>query len=250
MTDGFWNQPRPQLQAQPQAQPQLQLQPQPQPQLQPQSLVLPSQGLLKRPRLDFEAHVPGPSLGHNVHSYTSVDDDRAGSRAVKDTQAIGSAYDRFLQSTQISSISSGEGNGLGGVGLTRLRDAGVSQLPGSDLGMVSRPGLRAPLPHGATSTLYIEGLPSNSTRREVAHIFRPFMGYKEVRLVTKESKHRGGDPIILCFVDFADPACAATALSALQGYKMDEQDSDSAYLRLQFSRSPGPKSGYGPRGRR
>lgn len=26
-----------------------------------------------------------------------------------------------------------------------------------------------------------------------------------------------GDPIILCFVDFATPACAATAMSALQG---------------------------------
>lgn len=29
---------------------------------------------------------------------------------------------------------------------------------------------------------------------------------------------RGGDPIILCFVDFINPACAATAMSALQGY--------------------------------
>lgn len=28
---------------------------------------------------------------------------------------------------------------------------------------------------------------------------------------------RGGDPIILCFVDFESPACAATAMSALQG---------------------------------
>lgn len=28
---------------------------------------------------------------------------------------------------------------------------------------------------------------------------------------------RGGDPLILCFVDFENPACAATALSALQG---------------------------------
>ena len=28
---------------------------------------------------------------------------------------------------------------------------------------------------------------------------------------------RGGDPLILCFVDFTNPACAATALSALQG---------------------------------
>lgn len=28
---------------------------------------------------------------------------------------------------------------------------------------------------------------------------------------------RGGDPLILCFVDFANAACAATAMSALQG---------------------------------
>lgn len=28
---------------------------------------------------------------------------------------------------------------------------------------------------------------------------------------------RGGDPLIFCFVDFADPACAATAMGALQG---------------------------------
>lgn len=28
---------------------------------------------------------------------------------------------------------------------------------------------------------------------------------------------RGGDPLILCFVDFESPAYAATALSALQG---------------------------------
>jgi len=28
---------------------------------------------------------------------------------------------------------------------------------------------------------------------------------------------RGGDPIILCFVDFVNPECAATAMSALQG---------------------------------
>ena len=80
-------------------------------------------------------------------------------------------------------------------------------------------------------------------------IFRPFVGYKEVRLVSKESRHRGGDPLILCFVDFTDPACAATALSALQGYKIDEHDRDSAYLRPQSSKNPGPRSGSGPRPR-
>ncbi|KAG7592484.1 RNA-binding domain superfamily [Arabidopsis thaliana x Arabidopsis arenosa] len=104
------------------------------------------------------------------------------------------------------------------------------------LDSVGRPG-REPLPPDVSNTLYVEGLPSNCSRREVSHIFRPFVGYREVRLVTKDSKHRSGDPIVLCFVDFENPACAATALSALQGYRMDEEESDSKILRLQFSES-------------
>ncbi|PSS17473.1 RNA-binding protein like [Actinidia chinensis var. chinensis] len=109
---------------------------------------------------------------------------------------------------------------------------------------------RLPLPPDASNTLYAEGLPPDVTRREVAHIFRPFVGYEDVRLVTKESRHRGGDPLILCFVDFTNPACAATALSALQGYKMDEHDRDSAHLRLQFSKFPGARAGSKHRGKR
>ncbi|KAJ4883963.1 RNA-binding (RRM/RBD/RNP motifs) family protein [Raphanus sativus] len=100
-----------------------------------------------------------------------------------------------------------------------------------------------PLPPDASNTLYVEGLPSNCSRREVSHIFRPFVGYREARLVTKDSKHRNGDPVVLCFVDFTSPACAATALSTLQGYRMDENDPDSKFLRLQFSRKPTSRPG-------
>lgn len=40
-------------------------------------------------------------------------------------------------------------------------------------------------------------------------------------------------------------------LMNLPGYKMDEHDPDSAYLRLQFSKFPGPRSGgSGSRGKR
>ena len=75
-----------------------------------------------------------------------------------------------------------------------------------------------PLPPDASSTLFVEGLPSDCTCREVSRIlslaiiftlsfffsifplsfipspqlidiFRPFVGYKEVRLVHKESRH-------------------------------------------------------------
>lgn len=34
------------------------------------------------------------------------------------------------------------------------------------------------------------------------------------------------------------------------GYKIDEHDHESNYLRLQFSRNPGPRSGHGGRGKR
>lgn len=43
---------------------------------------------------------------------------------------------------------------------------------------------------------------------EVAHIFT---------FCVKTLMQRGGDPLIFCFVDFANPACAATAMGALQG---------------------------------
>ncbi|KAI5077552.1 hypothetical protein GOP47_0007376 [Adiantum capillus-veneris] len=103
----------------------------------------------------------------------------------------------------------------------------------------------------ATHTLYVEGLPADCSRREAAHIFRPFLGFQEVRLVRKEGK-RDGDQFILCFVDFTDPKSASIALEALQGYKFDENDRESPALRLQYSRYPGSRPGArdGPRGPR
>ncbi|KAJ0085060.1 hypothetical protein Patl1_08100 [Pistacia atlantica] len=243
-----------------------------------QASLLPSGPMLKRPRSDYDLPQSGMSSRHERHSYLSRDDDRGEHRSVKDTRTIGSAYDRYLQSAQYPSFPSGEASALGGARSGRGVSGGMAGIPVAD-GVSGRPGIigrdmvlngpsrdlddrlpvetmarpdreTLPLPPDASNTLYVEGLPPDTTRREVAHIFRPFVGYKEVRLVSKESKQRGGDPLILCFVDFASPACAATAMSALQGYKMDEDDSDSRYLRLQFSRFPGPRSSSGTRGRR
>ncbi|XP_057427332.1 RNA-binding protein 2-like isoform X2 [Lotus japonicus] len=252
MTDGYWNR---------------------------QQAMYPSAGgILKRPRTEYDMSPSGLTSANDMHNFISRDNDRTGHQGIKDTKTLGSAYDRYLQSAGLTSFNSGEASTIGGVGLGR----GVGGLPGHSLGdpavmghlgggghdlarngrnanyggqlpvdAVSRPGPETvPLPPDASSTLYVEGLPSDCTKREVAHIFRPFVGYREVRLVTKESKHRGGDPLILCFVDFANPACAATALSALQGYKVDELSPESSHLRLQFSRFPGPRSGAGPRGKR
>ncbi|CAA3005285.1 RNA-binding 2-like [Olea europaea subsp. europaea] len=234
-----------------------------------------SAGSLKRPRSEYDLPPSRVPLGHEMHYNLAQNDDYSEPTIVKDTKSIGSAYDHYLQNLQLPSE---ESTHYSGMGLGRSVSGGVHALPVHDpivtgrhgaggpkptpnesgLGFggplpvdtIVRPRETLPLPPDASSTLYIEGLPPNSTRREVAHIFRPFVGYREVRLVRKESKHRGGDPLVLSFVDFIDPACAATALSALQGYKMDEHDPDSTHLRLQFSKHPGPRSTPGPRGRR
>ncbi|XP_073024525.1 RNA-binding protein 2-like isoform X2 [Primulina eburnea] len=215
-----------------------------------------------------------PIEGNFASEIFSRNHDLDGSRPIKDTQSLGSAYDNYLRSSQSHSEEGSQFNQMGvgnaasrvmpafhlqdHLAINHLEDVAPELAPndrGTGFGpppvnRITVPREIIPLPPDASSTLYIEGLPPNSTRREVAHIFRPFVGYKEVRLVRKDSKHRGGDPLILCFVDFVDAACAATALSALQGYKMDEEDADSPYLRLQFSKSPGRRSAPGSRWRR
>ena len=57
-----------------------------------------------------------------------------------------------------------------------------------------------PIPKNATNTVYVEGIPLDATEREVAHIFRPFLGFKTVRLIPREKKP--GEKVILCFADF------------------------------------------------
>ncbi|XP_031279650.1 RNA-binding protein 2-like isoform X1 [Pistacia vera] len=209
----------------------------------------------KRPRSDYDI----PS-GHELPSYYSRDEDRGAIRVMRDTDSIGASYDRYLRSAQIQSYGGGQSarSMSGGMPGRSVDDPRIGGIGGLEPGVSAKDralglgGGRAeiPLPPDASSTLFVEGLPSDCTRREVAHIFRPFVGYKEVRLVSKESRHPGGDPLILCFVDFASPAHAATAMDALQGYKFDEHDRDSVKLRLQFARYPGARSGGGHRGKR
>ncbi|XP_043716885.1 RNA-binding protein 1-like [Telopea speciosissima] len=237
----------------------------------------------KRSRSDYD--IPG---GHEFPSYFPRDDERGAPRATRDTESIGASYDRYLRQSQMSSYGGGESGRPMSAGMTGhpVDDPRMMSVGGIEPGMAGKgrnmgfgggrpemplppvggiePGLAGksrnmgfgggrpemPLPPDASNTLFVEGLPANCTRREVSHIFRPFVGFREVRLVSKESRHPGGEPLVLCFVDFSTPAQAATALDALQGYKFDEHDRDSANLRLQFARYPGPRSGGGPRSRR
>ncbi|KAH9296906.1 hypothetical protein KI387_028588, partial [Taxus chinensis] len=95
------------------------------------------------------------------------------------------------------------------------------------------------LPADASSTLFVKGLPTDCSRREVAHVFRPFRGFKDIRLVSKDFPR--GDTLVFCFVEFETPSSAATALGSLQGYKLDEKDSDSPTLEIEFGRSSGER---------
>ncbi|XP_076948216.1 RNA-binding protein 2-like [Bidens hawaiensis] len=191
----------------------------------------------KRPRPDYDV-----SGGRDFPSYLANADARGTYLGgLKDSDTIAASY---LHGSHFPPYSGDLGNrSLMGMGPPETRKVGDAGL----LGM--RPEI--PLPSDASSTLFVEGLPSDCSRREVSHIFRPFVGYKEVRLVPKGSRHSSGDPFMLCFVDFESPAEAATAKDALKGYKFDEHDRDSAILRMQFARTPGNKAGgAGRRGRR
>uniref|UniRef100_A0A803LHU6 RRM domain-containing protein n=1 Tax=Chenopodium quinoa TaxID=63459 RepID=A0A803LHU6_CHEQI len=179
-----------------------------------------SSGMLKRPRNDYELPPSRITPALDMRDYLIRDDERGGPRVAKDSQTLGSAYDRYLQRTEVPSYNAGEASTFPGASLGRGISVGEPSLLG-------RPGSMAP--------------DAASNGRDV--------GFGGQLRVDTLARPRGGDPLILCFVDFVDAACAATALSALQGYKMDEDDRDSAYLRIQFSRHPGPRSGAGSRGR-
>ncbi|KAF0898307.1 hypothetical protein E2562_007159 [Oryza meyeriana var. granulata] len=175
---------------------------------------------LKRARPDY-GDVPA---GQDMTGYYPRETDRAGYHALRENEAIGASYDRYLRNG-MPSVAASETNrpvvggmggmgGMGGYPVDDRRMIGVG-MDSRGMGYGARP--EPPLPADASSTLYVEGLPANCTRREVSHIFRPFVGFREVRLVNKESRHPGGDPHVLCFVDFDNPAQATLALEALQG---------------------------------
>ncbi|EEF46100.1 RNA-binding protein 2 [Ricinus communis] len=89
-----------------------------------------------------------------------------------------------------------------------------------------------------SNILFVDGLPTDCTRREVGHLFRPFIGYKDIKVIHREPRRDGDKAMVYCFVEFADAKCAITAMEALQGYKFDDRRSNSPVLRIHLARFP------------
>lgn len=102
------------------------------------------------------------------------------------------------------------------------------------------------LPSDASSTLFVEGLPSDITVREVSHIFRPFPGYQSLRIVPKESKSDPAKVFTLCFVEYDTKVQSTCAMHQLQGYRIDEKDLHG--LRISYARSNLARRGGGGAG--
>jgi RNA recognition motif-containing protein len=86
----------------------------------------------------------------------------------------------------------------------------------------------------ATNIVYVEGLPNDVSEREVAHLFRPFPGFKSVRLITKDKK---GEKSILCFADFEDIIQSTICINTLQGYRFDKNDLVGLHFSYGISKS-------------
>ncbi|KAL5221768.1 hypothetical protein ABZP36_026481 [Zizania latifolia] len=142
---------------------------------------------LKRARPDY-GDVPA---GQEMTGYYPRESDRAGYHSLRENEAIGASYDRYLRNG-MPPVAANETNravvgGMSDYPVDSRRMIGVVGMDNRGMGYGVRP--EPTLPPDASSTLYIEGLPANCTRREVSHIFRPFVGFREVRLVNKESRH-------------------------------------------------------------
>ena len=56
----------------------------------------------------------------------------------------------------------------------------------------------------------------------ILDIFRPFKGYKSVRLIPRDKGYEG--KVLFCFADFENPMQTTVVINTLQGYRFDKDD--------------------------
>lgn len=91
-------------------------------------------------------------------------------------------------------------------------------------------------PHDACSTLFVDGFPPDVTKRELAHLFRHFPGYLNLRLVIKDSRKYPGEKLSMAFIEYDSVKAATDAMNALQGYFFDLDVPQSKRLLLKYAR--------------
>lgn len=90
------------------------------------------------------------------------------------------------------------------------------------------------VPPDATSCVFIDGLPADISKRELAHIFRPFQGFLGLRTLIKERSNRSNEKVTKVFANFVDELAATAALQLLHGYKLDLDDQETMVRRFAF----------------
>ncbi|KAH7686516.1 U1 small nuclear ribonucleoprotein A/U2 small nuclear ribonucleoprotein B'' protein [Dioscorea alata] len=189
-----------------------------------------------------------PAATPSEFSHSNVLPLRAGGYTVNDLAGI---------STPVAPGTSGLASGANMRGFSPLegqtlvrRDVSLGREP--DITEIERsnpPRIPDGLSDNESNVLYVDCLPTDCTRREVSHLFRPFIGFKEIRVVHKEPRRAGEKAQVLCFVEFKDTRCALTAMEALQGYKFDDKKPDSPTLKIQFAKFPFHPPGHDDRRR-
>ena len=86
----------------------------------------------------------------------------------------------------------------------------------------------------ATKIVYVEGIPYGATEREIAHIFRPFPGFQNIRIIPKE---KNGKKTIICFVDFENIIQSTLCIQTLQCYRFDKNDIIGLYFSYGISKN-------------
>jgi RNA recognition motif-containing protein len=88
------------------------------------------------------------------------------------------------------------------------------------------------MPEGANKSLFVIGFPEDASVRELAHIFRPFVGFENVRIIRKREGRS------FAVVSFQDAFQATVALLATDGYVFDLTPR-SGSLKVEYSRVVG-----------
>ena len=114
--------------------------------------------------------------------------------------------------------------------MSRMSSSGIDVLLDNEKRIT---GYYKKIQPNATSTVYVEGIPLDATEREVAHIFRPYPGFRGLKLIENE---KNGQKRIICFVDFDNIIQITVCINTLQGYRFDKNDLIGLHLSYKFKK--------------